>query len=64
LHIRAIKDELGEDDDDDDDDDVAALEKKMQEVGMPPNVWKHAQQELRYKFPDANFQMPLVGFLL
>lgn len=47
LHqqIRAIKDELGENDDDDD--DIAALEKKMQEVGMPPNVWKHAQRELR-----------------
>ncbi|KAG0587803.1 hypothetical protein KC19_2G192700 [Ceratodon purpureus] len=47
LHqqIRAIKDELGENDEDED--DVASLEKKMQEAGMPPNVWKHAQRELR-----------------
>ncbi|KAG0567378.1 hypothetical protein M758_7G147500 [Ceratodon purpureus] len=43
--IRAIKEELG--DNDDDEDDVVALEKKMQTVGMPPNVWKHAQRELR-----------------
>ena len=35
-------------DNDDDEDDVVALEKKMQTVGMPPNVWKHAQRELRY----------------
>lgn len=47
LHqqIRAIKDELGENDEDDD--DVALLEKKMQDAGMPPNVWKHAQRDLR-----------------
>ncbi|CAM6013419.1 unnamed protein product [Sphagnum balticum] len=43
--IRAIKDELG--DNDDDEDDIVALEKKMQSVGMPANVWKHAQRELR-----------------
>jgi ATP-dependent Lon protease len=43
--IRAITDELG--DNDDDEDDVAALERKMQSVGMPANVWKHAQRELR-----------------
>ncbi len=44
--IRAIKDELG--DNDDDEDDIVALERKMQSVGMPANVWKHAQRELRY----------------
>ena len=44
--IRAIKEELG--DNDEDEDDVVALERKMQTVGMPPNVWKHAQRELRY----------------
>ncbi|CAM6024153.1 unnamed protein product [Sphagnum balticum] len=43
--IRAITDELG--DNDDDEDDVVALERKMQSVGMPANVWKHAQRELR-----------------
>ncbi|XP_071701222.1 lon protease homolog 2, peroxisomal-like [Rutidosis leptorrhynchoides] len=43
--MRAIKEELG--DNDDEDDDVAGLEKKMQAAGMPPNVWKHAQRELR-----------------
>ncbi|KAF9623745.1 hypothetical protein IFM89_005252 [Coptis chinensis] len=43
--MRAIKEELG--DNDDDEDDVAALERKMQSAGMPPNVWKHAQRELR-----------------
>ncbi|KAK9059262.1 hypothetical protein SSX86_021881 [Deinandra increscens subsp. villosa] len=43
--MRAIKEELG--DNDDEDDDVAALERKMQDVGMPPNIWKHAQRELR-----------------
>ncbi|KAI5077372.1 hypothetical protein GOP47_0007196 [Adiantum capillus-veneris] len=37
--------ELG--DTDDDDDDVIALERKMQGAGMPGNVWKHAQRELR-----------------
>lgn len=43
--MRAIKEELG--DTDDDDDDVIALERKMQGAGMPGNVWKHAQRELR-----------------
>ncbi|PWA53692.1 lon protease 2 [Artemisia annua] len=43
--MRAIKEELG--DNDDEDDDVAGLERKMQGAGMPPNVWKHAQRELR-----------------
>ncbi|KAG1359390.1 Lon protease, peroxisomal [Cocos nucifera] len=43
--MRAIKEELG--DNDDDDDDMAALERKMQSAGMPPNIWKHAQRELR-----------------
>ncbi|XP_042495509.1 lon protease homolog 2, peroxisomal-like [Macadamia integrifolia] len=43
--MRAIKEELG--DNDDDEDDVASLERKMQSAGMPPNVWKHAQRELR-----------------
>jgi ATP-dependent Lon protease len=46
LQMRAIKDELG--DNDDDEDDVAALERKMQNAGMPTNIWKHAQRELRY----------------
>nr|CAD1821354.1 unnamed protein product [Ananas comosus var. bracteatus] len=40
--MRAIKEELG--DNDDDEDDVAALERKMQSAGMPPNIWKHAQR--------------------
>ncbi|WOL18160.1 lon protease [Canna indica] len=43
--MRAIKEELG--DNDDDEDDLAALERKMQSAGMPPNIWKHAQRELR-----------------
>eukprot|EP00268_Persea_americana_P006154 TRINITY_DN1218_c0_g1_i7.p1 TRINITY_DN1218_c0_g1~~TRINITY_DN1218_c0_g1_i7.p1 ORF type:complete len:886 (+),score=215.52 TRINITY_DN1218_c0_g1_i7:410-3067(+) len=43
--MRAIKEELG--DNDDDEDDIVALERKMQGAGMPPNVWKHAQRELR-----------------
>ncbi|XP_058086740.1 lon protease homolog 2, peroxisomal-like isoform X2 [Magnolia sinica] len=43
--MRAIKEELG--DNDDDEDDVAALERKMQSAGMPPNIWKHALRELR-----------------
>ncbi|KAI3453442.1 hypothetical protein Pfo_010105 [Paulownia fortunei] len=43
--MRAIKEELG--DNDDEEDDVAALERKMQDAGMPPNIWKHAQRELR-----------------
>lgn len=54
--IRVIKEELG--DNDDDEDDVATLEKKMQSVGMPATVLKHAQRELRY----ANFGN-LGGFL-
>jgi ATP-dependent Lon protease len=45
LQMRAIKDELG--DNDDDEDDIAALERKMQNAGMPANIWKHAQRELR-----------------
>ncbi|CAL9200419.1 unnamed protein product [Musa hybrid cultivar] len=45
LQMRAIKEELG--DNDDDEDDLAALERKMQSAGMPPNIWKHAQRELR-----------------
>lgn len=44
--MRAIKEELG--DNDDDEDDVSALERKMQSAGMPANIWKHAQRELRY----------------
>ena len=44
--MRAIKEELG--DNDDDEDDVATLERKMQGAGMPSNIWKHAQRELRY----------------
>ncbi|THG09991.1 hypothetical protein TEA_012685 [Camellia sinensis var. sinensis] len=43
--MRAIKEELG--DNDDDEDDVAALERKMQSAAMPPDIWKHAQRELR-----------------
>ncbi|EFJ18433.1 hypothetical protein SELMODRAFT_444435, partial [Selaginella moellendorffii] len=43
--MKAIKEELG--DNDEDEDDVVALEKKMQNVGMPANVWKHTQRELR-----------------
>jgi len=43
--MRAIKEELG--DNDDDEDDVAALERKMESAGMPPDIWKHAQRELR-----------------
>ncbi|XP_011018661.1 PREDICTED: lon protease homolog 2, peroxisomal [Populus euphratica] len=43
--MRAIKEELG--DNDDDEDDVAAIERKMQSAGMPSNIWKHAQKELR-----------------
>ncbi|GFZ16565.1 lon protease 2 [Actinidia rufa] len=41
--MRAIKEELR----DNDEDDVAALERKMQSAGMPPDIWKHAQRELR-----------------
>ncbi|XP_044487011.1 lon protease homolog 2, peroxisomal [Mangifera indica] len=43
--MRAIKEELG--DNDDDEDDLVALERKMQSAGMPSNVWKHVQRELR-----------------
>ncbi|XVF10956.1 hypothetical protein REPUB_Repub07fG0227900 [Reevesia pubescens] len=43
--MRAIKEELG--DNDDDEDDLVALERKMQSAGMPSNIWKHAQRELR-----------------
>ncbi|XP_042458807.1 lon protease homolog 2, peroxisomal-like isoform X4 [Zingiber officinale] len=43
--MRAIKEELG--DNDDCEDDVAAVERKMQNAGMPPNIWKLAQRELR-----------------
>ncbi|KAL2525238.1 Lon protease2 [Abeliophyllum distichum] len=43
--MRAIKEELG--DNDDEDDDVATLERKIKDAGMPPNIWKHAQRELR-----------------
>ncbi|XP_062073790.1 lon protease homolog 2, peroxisomal isoform X2 [Humulus lupulus] len=43
--MRAIKEELG--DNDDDEDDVVTLERKMQSAGMPSNIWKHAQRELR-----------------
>ena len=53
--MRAIKEELG--DNDDDEDDVAALERKMQSAGMPSNIWKHAQRELRYVFMDKLKQM-------
>ena len=42
--MRDIKEELG----DNDEDDVASLERKMQSAGMPPDIWKHAQKELRY----------------
>ncbi|CAL5359676.1 unnamed protein product [Camellia sinensis] len=44
--MRAIKEELG--DNDDDEDDVSSLERKMQNAGMPPDTWKHAQRELSY----------------
>ncbi|MFQ6665748.1 hypothetical protein Gotur_032363 [Gossypium turneri] len=43
--MRAIKEELG--DNDDDEDDLASLERKMRNAGMPSNIWKHAQRELR-----------------
>lgn len=43
--MRAIKEELG--DNEDDEDDLAALERKMQSAEIPPNIWKHAQRELR-----------------
>lgn len=50
--MRAIKEELG--DNDDDEDDVATLERKMQGAGMPSNIWKHAQRELRYELGRGN----------
>ena len=53
--MRAIKEELG--DNDDDEDDVATLERKMQSAGMPSNIWKHAQRELRYVILDKLKQM-------
>lgn len=59
MQIRAIKEELG--DDDEDEDDVLALEKKMQSAGMPPNVWKQAQRELRSFTHFTNFKF-LNGF--
>ncbi|CAH9101352.1 unnamed protein product [Cuscuta epithymum] len=43
--MRAIKEELG--DNDDDDDDLTSLERKMQDAGMPANIWKHVHRELR-----------------
>lgn len=62
VQIRAIKEELG--DDDEDEDDVLALEKKMQSAGMPPNVWKQAQRELRCLLTSltSNFSMVLRNF--
>lgn len=53
--MRAIKEELG--DNDDDEDDLAALERKMQSAGMPSNIWKHAQRELRY-----DLRMTLINY--
>lgn len=44
--MKAIKEELGNNDDDED--DLAALESKMQTAGLPSNIWKQAQRELRY----------------
>ncbi|KAK2648205.1 hypothetical protein Ddye_015694 [Dipteronia dyeriana] len=43
--MRAIKEELG--DNDDDEDDLVALERKMQSAGMPSNIRKLVQRELR-----------------
>ena len=62
MQIRAIKEELG--DDDEDEDDVLALEKKMQSAGMPQNVWKQAQRELRFLHTSltSNFSMVLRTF--
>ena len=62
MQIRAIKEELG--DDDEDEDDVLALEKKMQSAGMPQNVWKQAQRELRFLLTSltSNFSMVLRNF--
>ncbi len=62
MQIRAIKEELG--DDDEDEDDVLALEKKMQSAGMPQNVWKQAQRELRFLLTSltSKFSMVLRNF--
>ncbi|KAK4422977.1 Lon protease2, peroxisomal [Sesamum alatum] len=54
--MRAIKEELG--DNDDDEDDVAALERKMQDAGMPANIWKHAQRELSLEQDFSQPQQP------
>ncbi|GJY67933.1 hypothetical protein Tco_0470915 [Tanacetum coccineum] len=43
--IRTIKEEFGGNDDEYD--DVAALQRKMQNAGKPPNFQKHASRELR-----------------
>lgn len=51
MQMRAIKEELG--DNDDDEDDLVALERKMQSAGMPSNIWKHVQKELRYDFLET-----------
>ena len=51
--MRDIKEELG--DNGDDEDDVAALERKIESAGMPSNIWKHAQIELRYDFLRRRF---------
>mgnify|MGYP006970556609 CR=1 FL=1 len=48
FQMRAIKEELG--DTDEDEDDIVALDRKLQSSGMPANVWKHTQRELRYVF--------------
>lgn len=58
--MRAIKEELG--DNDDEEDDVAALERKMQDAGMPANIWKHAQRELRCKFKFQVFKEKIILF--
>lgn len=58
--MRAIKEELG--DNDDDEDDVAVLERKMQSAGMPANIWKHAQRELRYDLMPINLYVNLWFF--
>ncbi|CAH1417360.1 unnamed protein product [Lactuca virosa] len=39
--MSAIREELR------DNDEVAAFERKMQDAGMPQNIWKHAHKELR-----------------
>ncbi|GJT92489.1 hypothetical protein Tco_1081334 [Tanacetum coccineum] len=45
--IRTIKEEFGGNDDEYD--DVAALQRKMQNAGKPPNFHKHASRELRWE---------------